>query len=94
MPPEFAAGVAGSTGATMRPQQFLAVFGDRHDQAKARDGFTRDVAGIGRVLPDRQARAGRPPGRDDFRIEPRFPRDLFDEIKHQRVRRVGQGWPP
>ena len=72
--------------AAMLAQQFFARFGHGHDQSGARDRLARDIAAVGRILPDRQPRAGCPPGRDHFRVRPRLAGDPFDEIKHQRIR--------
>src|SRR3981081_3431489 len=79
----------GSADATVLAQEFFAVFGHFHDQPETGNGFARDVAAIDRILPDRQPRAGRPPGRDNVRIDPRLPCDPFDKIEHQWIRRLG-----
>jgi hypothetical protein len=47
-----------SADATVRAQQSFAVFGDSYPET--RDRFTRDIAAIDGVLPDRQPRAGCP----------------------------------
>src|ERR1700737_2746822 len=74
-----------STNATVRAQQLCAAFGDGDDQPKTGDGFALDKTAIDRVLPDRQPRARRAPGRDHLGIKPRLARDPFDEIEHQRI---------
>jgi tetratricopeptide (TPR) repeat protein len=53
-----------------------------------------DEAGVHRVLPDRQPRAGGAPGLDDLRVGPRPGRDRGDEIEHQRFDDPVHGDPP